>query len=222
MGCIYKITNTVNNKLYVGYTTGLFSKRMNQHKNDDYHYDTLLGRAINKYGWDVFKCEIIHEESDKEKLLELERYYIKLLNSKTPNGYNLTDGGERLFDESNPFWNHRHSDEAKIIMSEKASLRTGMLNPFYGKHHSDTTKHRISEANSKAVLALGNDKQVVKEFRSLSEASDWCLELGLTSSKYANSDISKRCKDGRKSFGYYWRYRNEDVETMPDECKAVG
>ena len=52
---------------------------MRQHKNDDIGHDTVLGRAIAKYGWENFSYEIIEESDDKEHLLELEIYYIKHL-----------------------------------------------------------------------------------------------------------------------------------------------
>lgn len=222
MGCIYKITNTVNGKLYVGYTTRPFNERMSRHKNDDVKHNTLLGRAIKKYGWNNFKCEIIIEESDREKLLELERYYIRLLNSKKPNGYNLTIGGERLFGEYNPFYGHHHSEKTKLLQSERMKSRTKERNSFYGKHHTEATKKVISVAKSKPVLAINSDGVIVGEFTSSIEARNWCISLGLTRSKYANVDISKRCKDGGRAFGYYWKYKNEGVETKPDECKAVG
>ena len=72
MGCIYKITNIINNKLYIGYTTAILKERMRRHKNDDINHNTLLGRAIKKYGWENFKYEVVVYEDDKEKLL-LER-----------------------------------------------------------------------------------------------------------------------------------------------------
>ncbi len=99
MGCIYKITNIINNKLYIGYTTATLKERMRRHKNDDINHNTLLGRAIKKYGWENFKYEVVVYEDDKEKLLELEQYYIKYFNSKMPNGYNMTDGGENFMEK---------------------------------------------------------------------------------------------------------------------------
>ena len=72
MGCIYKITNIINNKLYIGYTTATLKERMRRHKNDDINHNTLLGRAIKKYGWENFKYEVVVYEDDKKKLLELE------------------------------------------------------------------------------------------------------------------------------------------------------
>ena len=222
MGLIYKITNIINKKIYIGYTTGSLFSRINKHKNDDPKYNTLLGNAIVEYGWDNFVYEIVAEEDDRDKLLELEVYYINFFNSKAPNGYNMTIGGTRLYGKDNPFWNHEHSEETKRYLSELAKSRNGEKNPFYKKHHTKKSKELIGEKNSEPIVAIDDNGFVVKKFKSQTEAAKWCKKQGLTNSKYANSDISKRCKDGKKSFGYFWKYDNEGVETMPDECKAVG
>lgn len=42
-----------------------------------------------------------------------------------PNGYNMTDGGEKLYGENNPFYGHRHNEKTKEKISKIASLRTG-------------------------------------------------------------------------------------------------
>ena len=74
MGCIYKITNIINNKLYIGYTTATLKERMCRHKNDDINHNTLLGRAIKKYGWENIKhtilCEKLSEEDAKKTEIE--------------------------------------------------------------------------------------------------------------------------------------------------------
>ena len=95
MGVIYLRTNKVNGKQYVGQvTTKRFKARQNKWKSNSYRY---AGKAINnaraKYGIDAFDFEILKECDDKE-LDFWEMYYIKELNTKVPNGYNMTDGGE--------------------------------------------------------------------------------------------------------------------------------
>ena len=206
MGCIYKITNIINNKLYIGYTTATLKERMRRHKNDDINHNTLLGRAIKKYGWENFKYEVVVYEDDKEKLLELEQYYIKYFNSKMPNGYNMTDGGEKLYRENNPFYGHRHNEKTKEKISKIASLRTGEKNPFYNHHHTEETKNKIREKNSKKVAMCTDDYKIIKIFNSLKEAGDWCIKQHLTVSQTPSSDICKRCKDSKKAFGYKWKY----------------
>lgn len=222
MGCIYKITNTINGKLYIGYTTRLIKERMRRHKTDDYKTGTLLGRAINKYGWENFVYEVILEEEDKEKLLELEQYYIKKFNSLKPNGYNMTIGGEKLYGENNPFYGHTHTEETKQKLSELAKQRTGESNPFYGHTHTEETKQKIREANSKAIAMLDENKNIVQIFESGAAAGRWLREQNITKNESANSSIVKAIKKNQRAYGYYWKYLKKSVEAMGDECSPVG
>lgn len=194
---------------------------MRRHKNDDPKLDTILGRAIKKYGWENFKYETVEECDNKEELLEKEKYYINYYNSLMPNGYNMTKGGEKLFGSNNPFFGKKHSKESREKMSNAQSKKVGELNQFYGRHHTEQTKQLISQNNSKKVVNIDNDGMVVNIFDNIKNAAQWCLEQNLTQSRYANSDICKRCKDGKRSFGFYWKYFDECVETMADECKPV-
>lgn len=176
MGCIYKITNTINDKIYIGYTTTSIETRMRKHKTDDIKSDTVLGRAIKKYGWDKFRWEILEECDDKERLLELEKYYIDKYSSHIPNG----------------------------------------------KHHSEDSKKLISIANSRPIEMLNDDFEVIKRFNSVSDGGRWVISEGITNNKSANSSIVKAIKHKHRAFGYYWRYVDEGVETMDDECNPVG
>ena len=95
---IYKYTNIVNGKVYIGLSTNV-DKRENYHyeatyNENDGRYKNHLYSAMRKYGYDKFKFEIL-EECPKEKLRERERYYINLYQSNDrEKGYNLTQGGE--------------------------------------------------------------------------------------------------------------------------------
>lgn len=89
-GIIYKITNKVNNKVYIGQTryTLEFRWRQHQHKKDN----TYFHNAIHKYGIENFELEIL-EECDIELLNSKEMFYIAKYDS-FKNGYNLTIGGD--------------------------------------------------------------------------------------------------------------------------------
>ena len=87
---IYKITNSINDKIYIG---------KDSHNNSNYYGSgILINKAIKKYGKENFKKEIIcycfldYEINDREK------FYIKFYNSLHPNGYNLTIGGDGFSD----------------------------------------------------------------------------------------------------------------------------
>lgn len=130
-GVIYLIWNTVNGKRYVGQTTQPLEARMTQHKSDDLYVD----RAIKKYGIENFRYGVIKTCYSKAERDYWERYYIVVLKSKAPYGYNLTDGGEG---------GTGYTQETLDRMSE---AQRGEKNHFYGKHHTEETKAILREKN---------------------------------------------------------------------------
>lgn len=87
---IYLLTNKFNLMRYVGQTNRKLRVRLCAHKNNPSGY---IGRAITKYGLENFKVEILEECETPKQLNEREIFWIAKLNTKSPNGYNLTDGG---------------------------------------------------------------------------------------------------------------------------------
>jgi group I intron endonuclease len=149
IGEIYKITNTVTQKSYIGQTR---SHRLNHSKYRPFGYlgrfkdhiceansqkknqSWYLNSAILKYGVEKFVCEKILE-CKLDELDECESHYISEYKTKYPNGYNLTDGGQKganlrcekiILNESElvkPEPKERksvkRSDETKKLMSER-------------------------------------------------------------------------------------------------------
>lgn len=132
---IYLITNTVNNKVYVGQAQDLYI-RTKHHISDE--KNPLLNKAFKKYGIDKFTIEIL-EQCEIDKLNEREQYWMDYYEVIDKNkGYNICPvaGSTRGL---------KKSQEEIEKMSERASQRIGKLNPFYGKHHSDDTKEQIRQ-----------------------------------------------------------------------------
>ena len=97
LGKIYKITNNINGKVYVGQTTKTLTERFKKHcwgttENDQYHLNMAIKKAIRKYGKENFTIELI-EEVETSKLDEREVYWISYYDSYN-NGYNCTLGGQ--------------------------------------------------------------------------------------------------------------------------------
>lgn len=87
---IYKITNKVNNKVYIGFTQDI-EIRWKNHRNSK--YDRPLYNSIKKHGIDNFLFEVIYQSTDREHtLLEMEPFFIKEYNSYNK-GYNCVKGG---------------------------------------------------------------------------------------------------------------------------------
>lgn len=170
---VYLRTNTVNGKQYVGQTDNL--KRREQHwKSLSFVYgNKKFSEERNKYGLENFSLEILAIVDTREEAWALEQTYIKELNTKYPNGYNICDGGggalgykhtddskKKIADNNARYWLGRHrSEETKEIISRKSKERLkdptnhpmygkrGEDSPRYGKHLSEETKKKIGEAN---------------------------------------------------------------------------
>ena len=148
-GVVYLIVNMVNGKRYVGQTIQPLAKRFNAHT----YADSLLGKAIRKYGKENFHCGVIKTCTSKAELNATEKHFIAALNCKAPYGYNLTDGGD---------CDYIVSDEARAIMSAKhkgvpkspghrAKIKealSGEKHYFFGKHHTKKTRAKISASQS--------------------------------------------------------------------------
>jgi group I intron endonuclease len=96
---VYLITNEATGKLYVGQTKQSMTRRLTEHRSNAKHgRRCALHAAINKYGREKFSITELHRCESKEEMDFTEMFYIALLGTKSPFGYNLTDGGEPVFD----------------------------------------------------------------------------------------------------------------------------
>ena len=139
-GIIYKITNKVNGKVYVGQTTGTLHKRWIKHcaKSTSKNRCRYIYSAIQKYGRENFDVVEISNCETKEQLDREESYQIELSNSLAPNGYNLKTGGH----------NTVYTEEARKNMSEgRKGKCVGKDNPFFGKTHTEESIKKMSLAN---------------------------------------------------------------------------
>lgn len=115
---IYKLTNKINNKIYIGQTIQSFDDRMRGHLYDAMYRkntsDSRLANAIRKYGFDNFEKEIIDQAETIEELNYLEEYYIEKFNACDRDiGYNIKYGGN----------NFKLSDETKAKIGNKTKER---------------------------------------------------------------------------------------------------
>lgn len=97
IGKIYKITNRINGKIYVGQTVKTLEERFQKHcwgttNKDKYHLNMAIKKAIRKYGKENFTIELI-EEVETDRLDEREVYWISFYDSYNK-GYNCTLGGQ--------------------------------------------------------------------------------------------------------------------------------
>lgn len=181
MGYIYKIMNTINNKIYIGKTTRTLQERFAEHiKNAESHENRYLYNAMNYYGYDAFIIEEIIE-ADDEALNELESYYISLFRSNNNKfGYNMTSGGDGV---------PKLSSEVEAIRAAKISTALkGRHQPpelveqrakkLRGKKRSIEVRLRMSEAHkgktpwNKGISPTEETKQKLREANLGKKQSD--------------------------------------------------
>ena len=176
---VYKITNLVNNKIYIGV-----------HKTSDLEDDymgsgLLIRKSIEKYGLENFKKEYISIFDNAEDMFNMESELVNEEFIKREDTYNLKNGGnggwftsieklklgrinankngaliqakkalEKLFE--NPIWVKNKSEKFLKTMNEKYG--DNAFKTFEGKNHTEETKKRIGEANSKHQTGEGNSQ----------------------------------------------------------------
>ena len=114
----------------------------------------VLCNAIKKYGADAFRVEFLEKDMPESVLSKMEILHIRFFDSKSPNGYNLTDGGEGLSG-----W--KASAEIRRKQSE---ARRGERHHLYGKAHSQETRQKISDAH-KGRKHSPETRRKMSEFR---------------------------------------------------------
>lgn len=217
MGVIYKVTNLINNKIYIGQTKRDAKIRWGEHLSSSFNknsisYNVIFHKAIRKYGKENFKLEII-EKCDNKILLDREKYWIKYFNSYE-NGYNSTPGG---------------ADWCFFIEPKKV-----LLSWQNGKNILEISKELgySTTSISKCLLLLGIDKKLIKDrgYKSISKPiSQYDLNgryiQTFNSLKEAERYFGKNCdcgirssavgKNQKTAFGFQWRYTNSKEDIKP-------
>ena len=193
MGYVYKITNTVNNKAYIGIsvhepTQGRITEHLLGRGN------RIIANAVKKYGKDAFTYEVLEATLFDEYLGDLEKEYIAKFNTVVPHGYNLTYGGEFgvpceevCIKISNTLKGRKHTESTRRKISEAktgkkrkplteehkkkiSKSQKGEKNHSYGKKASAETKRKLSEARRGEKNHFFGKKHTAETKRKISEA----------------------------------------------------
>lgn len=192
---IYSITDTVNNRVYVGQSVDV-NRRLGDHKHHlkaKIHKNSYLQRSYDKCNGEGFEFGVL-EYCPIEKLDEREQAWISLFQSTCRNkGYNIQSGGHD---------GHTWNDEAK-------KARSGVGNPMYGRHHSEEFIKRIRDINR-----ASSDKLTIDDVDAIKQAlADGTTQTEL-SKKYdvKVSTINKisRCEN--------WKWVRSDLN---DKIKSL-
>lgn len=230
---IYKHTNKINGKVYIGQTCQ--EDPNNRWRNGAGYKTQNFYKAILKYGWENFEHEILEKDLSAEEVDTKEQYYISYYKANNPDyGQNLTSGGnynkivseearEKIKQSFTPEKREKYSKALKERwkndkeFAEKATKARqsvevawhpiGELNPMYGTHRTG------KEAARKRRVQCIETGEV---FDTIVDAAKWSNN-GKTSSK---SHISDVCKGKRKTCGkhpitneqLHWRQVDEEKE----------
>jgi len=207
---IYKITNAINNKSYIGQTTGSLSQRKRGHKSMALNGSSLvIHRAIRKYGWDNFTWEILGKCGSKEKLDEMEFYYIKQFKTHISHkqGYNLTFGGEHNNAKEN--WENPKIRSKMINGIKNAWNRPGFKEKMSRIHKESWTKERCQKQS--ILVKERCQDPLFKKAMSKRGKNNW------KDPEYRKT-ITEKAKDNWKNKDY----RNKVIEGLKRSAHIIG
>lgn len=234
-GYIYKFTNKINGKVYIGQTYNL-QTRLNSHKSKALNTKNKFYNAVRKYGWENFELSIlstitVNTKEELSTLLDkLEIEYIKQYNSYK-SGYNSTLGGhsKRGYNLSEEFSekckSRTYSDDTRKKMSISAKnriiseetrlkLRNSAIKRNFSKYRELTTSSRnkaIKRALGVPVLQLDINFNIINRFDSISDAIKYIknsISPNLTLVGIRKG-LSRHCTDETKKLlykGFIWKY----------------
>lgn len=207
MAYIYKITNKINGKIYIGKTEQNIEERFKQHLRDARQKTKEirpLYRAINKYGSDNFIIEVIEETLVPE---EREIYWINQLNAYR-NGYNATLGGDgkRLLDYDKVIETYLEIKDQKAT-AEQLGICHQSVKKILTNNNIPIFKSTI---NCKIVKQFDLKGNYIAEFYSCGEAARWLIKNNYSAAKHSTvvNKITDCCNNRRQTaYGFMWSFK---------------
>lgn len=215
---VYKITNKINNKVYIGITSNGLSARWKEHLyNAEHGCPFKLHKAIRKYGKENFLVELLDFCNSWEELEEREKYYISEYKSLQDEfGYNMTEGGDGTIGRyvtmetrdkiRQKAIGREVSDETRMKLSEAGKIRTENREAYWNSG-------KIGDNRRKPILQYTKEGIFIKEFEGINIAAK---ELGLSATTIITS-LKHENIVGSKRNPYIWVYKSE----YPDIPKTV-
>lgn len=196
---IYKITNLINNKIYIGQTRRSLRSRWLQHSNpntSNKNGSRILRYAILKYRKENFKIEQIDEASTLKELNEKEYLWIENMNCIAPNGYNLVSGGNTAKEISEET-RKKMSEAQKKRPSATKETRKKLSEANKGKKRTKEAKERYSKSK-RGVLNPNYGKIYTKEERSI-QSIKMSGKNGFNYGKKLSKKTRKKISEMRKN-----------------------
>lgn len=209
-GYIYKITNTINQKSYIGKTINSITERWKEHKNDSkrsYCKDRPLYRAMNKYGIENFTIEQV-EEVDVKDLSNREIYWIEHYHTFS-NGYNATLGGDGkiLYDYELIAELIKKGKTTKEIIQEIGCCQD-VVRLVAKKYNLSINGNNPFLESKKRVGQFDKNGNFLRAFDSYADAARWLVDNGYlkVNASGVRSHIGDVCKGKRKTaYQFIWK-----------------
>ena len=212
MGYIYKVTNTINQKIYIGQTIRDVNIRWKEHCR---HLESNMPicRAISKYGQENFIVEIIEECSDN-LLDEREQYWIGYYNSfNKEKGYNATLGGQKtgfvMTDKIKKVASLWKEGFCQKEIVEKTKLNVETVHNYLIKigvtsqDIRERQKQILKKRKSKPVIQYDLEGNFIQEWSSATEVEKI---IGIQ-----RRNIGAVCSGRRKTAGgFKWKYKEKE------------
>lgn len=210
---IYKITNNINGKIYIGKTLFSIEKRWQEHCQDynkERNEKRPIYSAMKKYGIENFSISEVEECTAKE-IDEREKYWIEYYGS-FKNGYNATTGGtgqcyidyDVVTAVYNQVQNMKETAQLCGICPESVS-KILKINNIKTKSSAEIIKEKASIP----VNMFSLDGEYIKTFASTADAARFlmnrnCVNCKFTTIRYHISEVAKGKR--KTAYGYKWRF----------------
>lgn len=162
-GIIYKISNIINGKVYIGQTTKTLEERKSEHIRKINVRGQAIYSAFRKYGLHNFKWEIIDKAINQDELNHKEIYWIAHYNSYGKDGYNMSIGGEGFGSgEYSVNFGRKLSKEHREKISRSLS---GENHHFYGKKLSKEHRDKLRKSKEGFVFTKEHRNKISEACR---------------------------------------------------------
>ena len=200
MAYIYKITNTINGKMYIGKTELSITQRWKAHLKDSKTRrceQRPLYSAINKYGAENFIIEEV-ENCLSEQSNEREKYWITFYKTYQE-GYNATLGGDsRSYINYSQVIDLYASGKTCKEIGKELNIDVGTVSKILKSNNIEVKRNNPTPKKKVQMLSLSGEK--IKEFNSITEATNYL-------NKTDGTNIGRACKGTRDTaYGFKWEY----------------
>ena len=210
---VYKHTNKINGKVYIGQTCRKYLSMRYGKNGEGYINSPYFYNAIQKYGWDNFEHEIIHTDLTQEEADIKEKELIKLYRSDEKEyGYNLQSGGHtnNMTEEIknnisrsnlNRLQNNRNQTGESFSEQHREKLRQKSLQQEHKKITEEQRKKISSSVQHTRNSIFGmydDNNNLIKVFLTIKDILSF---LNLRD----DGELRKARKTGKKYHGYYWQ-----------------